>query len=171
MKRIATEENIDSPHLPAKTAQTLPELAAGVMPAIGSASSGLLLQASLLASSEDDVRKTPEAHELLKNTRDAIAGVRAGGGVEEILSAQAVAFNSAAMTFLNRAMVAQSSGVRDQEAALAVKLAKTSAAVLSVLSQSKSGTTGKLAVGQVNVQPGSQAVVGNLTVLREKSAG
>jgi len=159
------------PTQPVRATCELASLASDAMPSVGSASAHLLLQASLVADASPEILNSPEGEALVRNASDMIAGVRAGGGIEDLLSAQAVAFGSAALTLLNKSITAVSNEQRDQDANLAVKLAKTSAGLLSTLSQWKMGASKNLMISQVNIESGSQAVVGNLTVLPRQASG
>jgi hypothetical protein len=168
--KVNTVEDTNLPTQPVRATRELASLASDAMPSVGSASSHLLLQASLVADASPEILNSPEGEALVRNASDMIAGVRTGGGIEDLLGAQAVAFSSAALTLLNKAVTAASTEQRDRDASIAVKLAKTSAGLLSTLSQWKLGASKNLMIGNVNIESGSQAVVGNLTVLPRHTA-
>lgn len=148
--------NVDIDHPDAATGARL------LMEAMGTAD-GAFLNGFLGQLSNAAIHGKEPKEEDLNFMLGAVAGIRPQDHVEVMLAAQMVAVHNATMTFARRLAHVETIAQQDSAERAFNKLARTYAAQVEALKRYRSQGEQRVTVEHVNVQPGGQAIVGNVT--------
>jgi uncharacterized protein with beta-barrel porin domain len=91
-----------------------------------------------------------------------VAGVKPQDQIEAMLAAQMAAVHNATMTFARRLSHCETIPQQDSAQQAFTKLARTFTAQVEALKRYRSKGTQHVIVERVNVEPGGQAIVGNV---------